>query len=107
MQGLCLMAPAQVPPAIPHAARAVRTLHDFCATRGIAVDRFCLHYILQRTAAVSGRVVVGVDNVEQLERNANLLSQASVSEADIEAWDALWPEDLDDLIFPYRWPAQR
>ena len=107
LQGLCLLPPARVPDSIVRGREAVQTLHDFCAHRGLARDHFCLHYVLQRTTAVGARLVVGAESQLQLERNAALLSAPSLDPAHLEDWDALWPEDIDELVLPYRWPARR
>lgn len=106
LQGLCLLPPAHVPAGIARGREAVQTLHNFCLRRGLARDHFCLHYVFQRTAAVGARLVVGVESPLQLERNAALLSAPPLDPAHLEDWDALWPEDIDELVLPYRWPAR-
>jgi len=105
LQGLCLMNPAQVPSHIFRGREAVQALTDFCFGHGLERDHFCLHYVLQRTAAVGARLVIGVENQEQLLRNAAILSAPPVDEAYLDEWDAWWPDDVEDLVLPFRWKA--
>jgi aryl-alcohol dehydrogenase-like predicted oxidoreductase len=106
LQGLCLMHPAQVPSHIFRGREAVQTLADFCERHGFERDQFCLHYVLQRTAKTGARLVVGVERLEQLTRNAAILSASTISPASMDEWDSLWPDDIDDLILPFRWNAR-
>jgi aryl-alcohol dehydrogenase-like predicted oxidoreductase len=107
LQGLCLMDAAQVPRHIFRGREAVQTLTGFCARHGLERDHFCLHYVLQRTAAVGARLVIGVEHQGQLMRNSALLAGPGVDPACLDEWDALWPDDLDDLILPFRWNVRR
>ena len=107
LQGLCLMDAAQVPGHIFRGREAVQTLTGFCARHGLERDHFCLHYVLQRTAAVGARLVIGVEHQKQLMRNSALLAGPGVDPACLDEWDALWPDDLDNLILPFRWNARR
>jgi aryl-alcohol dehydrogenase-like predicted oxidoreductase len=107
LQGLCLMDPDQVPGHISRGREAVQTLADFCVRRGLARDQFCLHYVLQRSAAAGARLVIGVESREQLARNGALLAAPPVAPGMLDEWDAIWPEDHDDLVLPFRWSATR
>ena len=106
LQGLCLMHPAQVPSQIFRGRDAVQTLADFCERHGFERDQFCLHYVLQRTAKAGARLVIGAERIEQLTRNAAILSASPISADCMDEWDSLWPDDLDDLILPFRWSAR-
>lgn len=106
LQGLCLMEPTQVPPHISRGREAVQTLADFCQRRGFERDQFCLQYVLQRTADTGARLVIGVERLEQLTRNAAILSASPISPASLDEWDAHWPDDINDLILPYRWTTR-
>jgi aryl-alcohol dehydrogenase-like predicted oxidoreductase len=101
------MEPSQVPGRIFRGREAVQTLNNFCIRRGLERDHFCLHYILQRTAATGARLVIGMERQEQLTRNAAVLSAPPVDPACLDEWDDLWPDDVDDLIIPYRWNVPR
>ena len=107
LQGLCLMDPAEVPGHISRGREAVGTLADFCRTRGIERDRFCLHYVLQRTRRVGARLVIGVESAEQLGRTAYLVASPPIDPALLDEWDVLWPADVDDLVLPFRWTQTR
>ncbi|MEI8037292.1 MAG: aldo/keto reductase [Verrucomicrobiota bacterium] len=104
LQGLCLMAPAKVPPGISRGKEAVGALAGFCESRGLRRDAFCLHYVLHRTAPTGAQLVFGVDCAAQLERNLHLLNEPPPAPACFDEWDDLWPADIPDLILPYRWP---
>jgi aryl-alcohol dehydrogenase-like predicted oxidoreductase len=103
LQGLCLMEPAKVPSHIFRGHEAVQTLADFCRRHGFERDQFCLHYVLQRTAEVGARLVIGVERLEQLNRNAAILSAPPIPSACLDEWDTLWPDDCEDLVLPFRW----
>lgn len=103
LQGLGIMTPELVPAGIPRGREAVLALSDFCAERGLERDHFCLGYVMQRTAAIGASLVVGMDNQQQLNRNLDLLNTPPVPPSYLDEWDAIWPEDIDELILPYHW----
>jgi hypothetical protein len=107
LQGLCLMEPSQVPSHIFRGREAVQTLTDFCARHGLARDHFCLHYVLQRTKAIGARLVIGMENQDQLSKNLAIFTASPIDKAYLDEWDALWPDDLDELILPFRWAKRR
>lgn len=103
LQGLGLMDVDTVPAGIPHAREAVHALSEFCREREFNRDQFCLHYVMQRTAAYGARLVVGMENHAQLDRNIDLLNAAPIEPRHLDEWDAIWPLDLEPLVLPYRW----
>lgn len=107
LQGLGLMAPHEVPAGIAQGRDAVAALRQFCDRHDVATDHFCLHYVLQRTGSVGARVVVGLENRQQLERNVVLLSAEPLPPEWLDEWDAAWPDDIEDLVLPYRWNPNR
>jgi aryl-alcohol dehydrogenase-like predicted oxidoreductase len=107
LQGLCLMAPAEVPPAIHRGREAISALSAFCQEHHLAPDQFCLHYVLARTAGTGTRLVIGLEHPRQLERNVRLMGLAPPDPAVYDAWDAQWPDDIADLVLPMHWPAIR
>ncbi|MCS6248376.1 MAG: aldo/keto reductase [Opitutus sp.] len=105
LQGLGLMDPAQVPEHIHHGKEAVASLADFCRQRGLQRDHFCVQYVLQRTAQAKARLVIGVETPEQLRRNHALFTAPAIPAAYLDEWDQRWPDDIEDLVLPYRWAA--
>ena len=106
LQGLCLMAPEEISPLIPHAKRAVSVLSKFCQERELQRDFFCFHYVLHRTHSLQARLVIGVDSMAQLKRTCALAALTPPASYFFDEWDALWPEDIAELVLPYRWPKQ-
>jgi aryl-alcohol dehydrogenase-like predicted oxidoreductase len=106
LQGLCLMEPTDVPPGISMGREAVLTLSEFCRNHDLPIDHFCLHYVLHRSSASKARLVVGLETVEQLERNLDILLYPPTEAGLFDAWDALWPHDHEALILPYLWKTQ-
>ncbi len=103
LQGLGLMDPEQVPAHIRHGREAARALADFCGAHGLERDHFCVQYVLQRTARSEARLVIGLETPAQLARNAALFSATSLPAALLDEWDDRWPDDIEDLVLPYRW----
>jgi aryl-alcohol dehydrogenase-like predicted oxidoreductase len=103
LQGLCLLPSAEVPATIFRGREAVQTLHDFCARHGIAPDRFCLHYVLQRTADAGARLVIGLETRAQLDANLAHLAAPGLDPQWLDEWDALWPDDPAELVLPTHW----
>lgn len=103
LQGLCLMIPTEVPSGITLGREAVEALAGFCASKGIQRDAFCLHYVLHRTELTGAKLVIGMENEAQLERNLTLMNESPPAPACFDEWDDLWPADIPDLILPYRW----
>ena len=106
LQGLGLMEPAQVPESIFRGKEAAQTLADFCQQRGLRRDHFCVQYVLQRTARANVKLVIGLETREQLARNVEIFTAPEIPTDYLDQWDALWPDDIDDLILPYRWPKK-
>ena len=102
LQGLALMSPDEIPPAIPLAQDAVRKLSDFCGRHDIDRKSFCIQYALQRFA--SAKLVVGAEHSAQVIETAALASGKPLSKRLLEAWDQEWPEDIPGLINPALWP---
>jgi aryl-alcohol dehydrogenase-like predicted oxidoreductase len=105
LQGLGLMDPAQVPAGIHRGREAAQALADFCGRRGLDRDHFCVGYVLQRTARSGARLVLGMETRGQLARNAGLFTAPDLPAALLDEWDELWPDDIEDLVLPYRWAA--
>jgi aryl-alcohol dehydrogenase-like predicted oxidoreductase len=106
LQGLCLMEPSDVPPGISMAREAVQALSEFCRNHDLPKDRFCLHYVLHRSSVCKAKMVVGLETIDQLERNLCILSHTPTEPGLFDEWDALWPHDHEALILPYLWNTQ-
>jgi aryl-alcohol dehydrogenase-like predicted oxidoreductase len=105
LQGLVLLRPAELPPAMPFAVRALATLGSFCRQHGLAPAHLALSYALQR-AGPAARIVMGVDSAAQLREDIALFQQEPVSASLLDEWDRLWPDDDPLLVDPSRWPKR-
>lgn len=103
LQGLCLMRPDAVPAHISRAKAAVSLLDAFCRKQEFDRDYFCLHYVLHRTRDLNARIVIGLDNISQLERLDSLLLKEPPEAGLFDAWDEQWPYDPEELVLPYLW----
>jgi aryl-alcohol dehydrogenase-like predicted oxidoreductase len=105
LQGLALLTPEAVPSGIPMARDAVGTLMEFCRAHDVDRKAFCLHYALNRFAP--GVLVVGAERATQVAETAALASGRAVPEVLFDEWDRVWPDDIEGLIDPSRWPGAR
>ena len=105
LQGLALLAPEDVPPGILSARDAVRALTDFCRSHGTDRKVFCLQYALRRYAP--GILVVGAERSAQVAEIAALAGGRTVPDGLFDEWDRVWPDDIEGLIDPSRWPGAR
>jgi aryl-alcohol dehydrogenase-like predicted oxidoreductase len=103
LQGLALLTPEAVPSGIPVAKEAIGRLAEFCRSHEVDQKAFCLHYALNRFAP--GILVVGAERATQVAETAALASGRAVSESLFDEWDHVWPNDIEGLIDPSRWPG--
>jgi N-acylneuraminate cytidylyltransferase len=101
LQGLALMAPGEVPNTIPRGAEAVETLTAFCRDHGLMPREFAYDYV--RACYPDALTVVGADSVKQVVENCQLTSRKPIDRRLVEAWDTVWPDDVDVLVDPSRW----
>jgi aryl-alcohol dehydrogenase-like predicted oxidoreductase len=105
LQGLALLTPDLAPLGIPRAKEAVGALTSFCRTREVNRKAFCLQYALRRFDPAV--VVVGAERSAQVAEIAALTSGRVVADGLFDEWDRVWPDDIEGLIDPSRWPGAR
>jgi aryl-alcohol dehydrogenase-like predicted oxidoreductase len=105
LQGLALLSAEDVPSGVPRGRAAVNALSDFCRSRSIERKTFCLQYALHRFAP--GILVIGAERSAQVTETAALAKVGIVSEGLFDEWDRVWPDDIEGLIDPSRWPEVR
>ena len=103
LQGLALMDADRLPAGLGFATDAVVEYRQFCDNHGVTRQQFALHYARDRFP--SCMLVVGAETAEQADANCRLIS-ADPGNADLyEAWDGRWPDDVEELIDPSKWPS--
>lgn len=103
LQGLCLVSQDAKIDHIPYAREAVTKLDGFCRAHGLQRDAFCLQYVLCRIQGLNANIVVGLETIDQLERNISILQSAPLPVEICDEWDAVWPDDHETLVLPYLW----
>lgn len=103
LQGLALLAPAELPARMAFAHNAVTAFQSFCARHHVTPAQFAIDYIRQRTGP-HAILVMGVDSTAQMCQNIKLLTQTPLPDALFSAWDDAWPDDDTLLADPSRWP---
>lgn len=104
LQGLALMDPGDVDPAIASGPEAVATLRTFCRERGIEPRQFAIDHAL--CSAPHAILVVGAERAAQVEENCELVRGSARPARDVADWDALWPDDIGQLVDPSQWPRK-
>ena len=102
LQGLALMDADRLPPGMGFAAEAVVAFRDFCDDHGVTRAQFALHYELERFP--SSILVVGAETADQAVVNCRLMTATSNNGDLYRAWDGRWPDDVEDLVDPSKWP---
>ena len=105
LQGLALLSDENVPSGIPRGKDAVSALSGFCRSRGIDRKAFCLQYALHRFEPAI--LIVGAERSAQVAETAALASGRTVPDGLFDEWDRIWPDDIEDLIDPSRWPEAK
>lgn len=103
LQGLALMPPETVPVRIPRAAEAVKAFAAFCGEQGVVRREFALHHVACRWP--HAQLVVGAERADQIRGNVAALAAPQPDADTLQAWDRAWPDDVTELVEPYRWPA--
>ncbi|MBU0677861.1 MAG: aldo/keto reductase [Verrucomicrobia bacterium] len=101
LQGLLLMAPDEVPDAIPGARKAVAQLNEFCAAHDVRRAWFALFYA--RTRYQNSPLVIGAEAPRQIEENCALVSAADGGAELCDLWDEQWEGETEVLVNPSLW----
>jgi len=103
LQVLALMHADRLPAGLGFAAEVVVAFWEFCDNHGLTRQQFALHYARNRFP--SSVLVVGAETAEQAAANCRLMSAASSHDDLHRAWDGRWPDDVEDLVDPSKWPS--
>ena len=103
LQGLALMQADSVSNGIFCAKEAVAALQLFCTEHGIYRQRFAIDYV--RRMAPGARLIIGAETVAQALENCGLSQKEPLSGSLTQAWTTRWPQDIERLIDPRKWPG--
>jgi aryl-alcohol dehydrogenase-like predicted oxidoreductase len=103
LQGLALMRPGLAMEGIFRAKEAVAAFRQFCAEHQLNHQHFAVNYV--RRMAPGARYIIGVETIAQTVENCALFQREPPSRSMCQAWTEWWPEDVDALIDPRKWPA--
>jgi aryl-alcohol dehydrogenase-like predicted oxidoreductase len=103
LQGLALFNSRQAQETAPFAVSAVSALEQFCNVNGIDQKRFVFEYA--RHISSEAFRIVGAETKEQVVENIGLENEQPLDSALYRQWDKVWPDDVDELVNPSRWPT--
>ena len=101
LQGLILMEPYSLPPAMNFARKALETLDSFCLEHSLDKKTFAMHYGIRRFPGA--KIIFGAERIEQVLENCRIVAQEPVSEKICHLWDQAYPEDKERLVNPSLW----
>jgi aryl-alcohol dehydrogenase-like predicted oxidoreductase len=102
LQGLALFNSQQAKETASFAVSAVTTLEQFCRANGIDQKRFAFEYA--RDIAADAFRIVGAETPEQVIENSQLENETPLESRLFREWDEVWPNDVEALVNPGRWP---
>ena len=103
LQGLALFSSQQARETAPFALAAVSALERFCNVNRLDQKRFAFEYA--KDIAAEAFRIVGAETPEQVVENARLEDEAKLDPALFREWDNYWPDDVEELVNPGRWPT--
>ena len=102
LQGLALFSSQQAKDTAPFALSAVSALEQFCRANELDQKRFAFEYA--RDIASQAIRIVGAETPEQVVENSRLENEPPLDSALFRQWDKVWPDDVEELVNPSRWP---
>jgi aryl-alcohol dehydrogenase-like predicted oxidoreductase len=103
LQGLALMDADALPDRLDFARDAVAAYKGFCDNHGVERRRFALRYARDRFP--SAMLVIGAETAVQAAENCRLMDTPGSDDTWYDAWDERWPDDVEPLVDPSRWPS--
>lgn len=103
LQGLALFSPQQAKESAPFALSGVTALEQFCRANGLDQKRFAFEYARDISSATLR--IVGAETQEQVIENSRLENEPPLDCALFRQWDTVWPDDVEELVNPNRWPS--
>ena len=102
LQGLALMETDHVGETIPCGKKAVAAFKRFCAEHQVDRQHFAIDYV--RRMAPDAKLIIGAETTSQARENCALFARKQIAEGACRAWTSCWPDDVDELVDPRRWP---
>jgi aryl-alcohol dehydrogenase-like predicted oxidoreductase len=103
LQGVALFSSQQAKENAPFAISGVTALEQFCRTNGLDQKRFVFEYA--RDISQEALRIVGAETGEQVAENCWLESEPPLDTVLFRQWDKIWPDDMEELANPSRWPS--
>lgn len=101
LQGLLLLPEGRVPPRLVEAIALKRRLDAMAAAAGMEVGELALRYALSAPEVSS--TIVGVDSLEQLERNLDVASRGPLAPELVASLEDAFAEVPEHVVVPSRW----
>ncbi|HCZ07415.1 MAG: hypothetical protein PWP37_1484 [Thermotogota bacterium] len=101
LQGLFFLNPEELPLALSKVHEHLINLRKMAVETGLSVEELALGYLKEQKSIDS--VVIGVDTLEQLERNLTIFNRVSLSDQVIKKVEDLFSDIEEDIIDPRRW----
>jgi aryl-alcohol dehydrogenase-like predicted oxidoreductase len=102
LQGLYFMQPAQLPKHLAPVADKLTALQQLAINYNLPLGAVCLGFALANTSITN--VVIGVESLHTLQENISYCNLKLPDDL-IAALQQL-KEDNEDILLPYKWPAQ-
>jgi aryl-alcohol dehydrogenase-like predicted oxidoreductase len=103
LQGLALFSSQRAKESALFAVPSITALEQFCRLNGIDQKRFAFEYA--RDISTEAFRIVGAETKEQVVENSRLESETPLDSALFRQWDKVYPNDLEELLNPGRWPT--
>lgn len=106
LQGLILMADADVPAALaPAVTPVLGRLRSLAAEAGMSLAEMAVRYVLALEGVVCG--VVGVETVAQMNDNLAIFSKGPLDAGLMKAITVAVPDLPDGILMPNKWPTDK
>ncbi|WP_162426540.1 aldo/keto reductase [Pontibacter pudoricolor] len=102
LQGLYFMEPDHLPEYLAPVADKIKKLHRLAADFNLPVGAVCLGFVFANNDI--SNVVIGVESLQTLQENISYCHMELPEE--LMAGLQSLKEDNEDIILPYKWPAQ-
>ncbi len=104
LQGLLVMAEADIPAALREVIPTLRRLTALASDAGMGMAEAALRYMLSRDGVTS--VLTGVETVDQVRRNVEILASGPLPSDLLAAIDREVPELPESILTPGKWPPR-
>lgn len=104
LQGLLVMAEADIPAALREVIPTLRRLTALASDAGMGMAEAALRYMLSRDGVTS--VLTGVETVDQVRRNVEILARGPLPSDLLAAIDREVPELPESILTPGQWPPR-